>query len=96
MVTDDRQYSRQQFRGNRCAVVGHFEPQNRRAEDAAFAEVVAHPRLDRAEVFTDDERAGAMRLEGKDADHRPMVVVDVGAFGWLGALAESTTAGTAR
>ncbi len=54
-----------------------FEPQDRGPEDAALAQIVAHPRLDRAEILTDDYCLSAVRLEGEDADHRLVVVADV-------------------
>ena len=37
------------------AVAVQLEPQDRRAEQAACAQVVAHPRLDGAEILTDDD-----------------------------------------
>ena len=56
-----------------------LEPQDRGAEHAAVAQVVAHPRLDRAEVLADHEGAGPVRLQGQDPDHRLVVVAHVGA-----------------
>ena len=63
------------------AVVLVLEPQHGGAQDAARRQVVAHPRLDVAEVLADDDGAGAVRLEGEHADHRLVVVADVSARG---------------
>ena len=51
---------------------------------------------DHAEVLADDDGAGAVRLEGEDADQRGVVVADVGALVRPGGRSGSTRAGTAR
>ena len=83
MVTDDRQYSRQRSAGSGAAAAVRSSSNHRieRAEQAAFAQVVAHPRFDGAEILADDDRAGAVRLQRDDADHRLVVVAHVGALG---------------
>ena len=58
-----------------------FEPQDRRAEQTVFPQIIPHPRLDRPQVFADDHRTRPMRLQRDDADHRFVVVADVSAFG---------------
>ncbi len=80
VVTEARQYSRQSSGASGLPSPGEveLEPQDRRAEDPAAAQVVAHPRLDGAEVLADDERLGPVRLERQDADHGLVVVADVG------------------
>ena len=84
------------LRGQRRAVHVPLEPQHRRAEDPALGQVVAHPRLDDAEVLADDDRAGPVRLEREDADERLVVVADVGAVGRRRRPPGPTTAGTGR
>ena len=74
--------------GERRAVHVALEPQHRRAEHPALGQVVAHPRLDDAEVLADDDGAGAVRLEREDADERLVVVADVRAVGGVGALGD--------
>ena len=58
-----------------------LEPQDRGAHDPAVHQVVAHPRLEGAQVLADDEGARALRLQREDPDHRLVVVGDVGAVG---------------
>ncbi len=67
-------------------VAVQLEPQDRGTEQAALAQVVAHPRLDGAQVFTDHDRPGPVRLKRDDADHRLVVVAHVGAVGRRRAL----------
>ena len=50
------------------------------------ARYVADPRLDGAEVLADDDGVGPVSLQREDADHRLVVVADVGARGRPGAL----------
>ena len=64
-----------------ATVVVELEPQHGRAEQAAFAQVVAHPGFDRAEVFADDDRTCPSRFERQDPDRGVVVVADVGALG---------------
>ena len=78
------------------AVPVPLEPQHGGAEDPAVSQVVPHPRLDRAEVLADDERAGPVRLQRQDPDHRLVVVPHVGARRTAAARRAPTTAGTAR
>ncbi len=54
-----------------------LEPQDGGAEDTPLAEVVADPRLHRAQIFTDDHGPGPVRLEHEDADHRLVVIAHV-------------------
>ena len=42
--------------GKRATVVVVFEKQNRRPENPSLTQVVAHPRLDVAEVFANDDK----------------------------------------
>ena len=66
-------------RGRTVRVV--LEPQHGGAQDAARSQILAHPRLDVAEILPDHDRAGAMRLEREHADHRLVVIADVRARG---------------
>ena len=75
-------------------VAVELEPQDRRAQQAALAQIVAHPRFDGAQILTDDHRAGAVGLQRDDADHRVVVVADIGAVRSAGRPRESTTTGT--
>ena len=59
-----------------------LEPHDRRPQDPPGSEVVPHPRFDRAQVLTDDQCTGAVRLQGHDAHHGLMVVPHVGAVPW--------------
>ena len=81
VVTVARHISRHSAGGSGCPAAFLLEPQHRRAEDAALAEVVARPRLDGAEIFTDHDSAGAVRLENEDPHQRLVVVADVRTFG---------------
>ena len=58
-----------------------LEPEDRRSQHAALTQVVAHPRLDDAEVFADHHRTGTVCLQRQHADHRLGVVVHVRALG---------------
>ena len=57
-----------------------LEPQDRRTEQPALAQVVTHPRFDGAQVFAHHHRTGAVGLQRNDADHRLVVVAHVGAL----------------
>ena len=86
VVTEARQASRQRSAGS-----GPPDPSdsNHRIDVPRIPrarEVGARVRVDDAEVLADHHGAGALRLEGEDADHRLVVVVDVGALGRVGAL----------
>ena len=56
-----------------------LEPHDGRPEDPALAQVVAHPRLDDAQILPDEDRAGPVRLEREDPDEGLVVVAHVGA-----------------
>ena len=58
-----------------------LEPNDRGTEDAAITQVVAHPRLNDAEVLTDDDGAGALGFQKDNAHHGLVIVVHVGALG---------------
>ena len=58
-----------------------LEPEHRGAEHAAGRQLLAHPRLHRAEVLADHDDARALGLERQDAEHGLVVVVDIGALG---------------
>ena len=73
-----------------------LEPQHGRAQDAARRQILAHPRFDVAEVFADDDGAGAVGFEREHADHRLVVVADVRAGVRTQTGRESTTAGRSR
>ena len=62
------------------AVPIDFEPQDRCSQQAAVAQIIAHPRLDRAEILTHDNRTGPMRLQRDDADHCVVVITHIGAL----------------
>ena len=68
------------LRAQRLALAVLLEPQDRRAQQPAFAQVVPGPRLDRAKIFADHHRTGPMSLERQDADQRLVVVPHVGAL----------------
>src|SRR5664280_1756152 len=57
-----------------------LEPQDRRAEDAALAQIVSDPGLNHTEVLANHQRARPLRLEHQDADQGLVVVADVGAL----------------
>ncbi len=64
-------------RHNRIAVRVAFEPCDGRPEHSGPGQCRRHRRLDRAQVLTDDERAGPGRLEGEEPQHGIGVVADV-------------------
>ena len=61
---------------------GVLKPHNRGTQYAAIAQHILDPRLKRAEVLTHNNRAGALRLQRENAQHRLMVEVHVRAIGW--------------
>ena len=63
------------------SVAVEFEPQNRGTQYATRAQIVADPRLDRAEIFADHQRRRAIRLQRDDADHRLVAVAHIRALG---------------
>ncbi|MPN05611.1 hypothetical protein SDC9_152862 [bioreactor metagenome] len=65
-----------------------LEPQHRGAQDAAFGEIAAHPGLDGAQIFADDECPGALSLQHDDADERIVVVAHIGALARRAALGD--------
>ena len=59
--------------------VDGLEPQDAGTEDPSLDERLLHPRLNRAEVLTDDDGAGPIGLEHEDAEHRVVVEPNKGA-----------------
>ncbi len=64
-------------RAARLTRVVLLEPQDRGAQDAALPQVLARPRLDRAEILSYHDRSGPMRLQRQDAHQGLVVVPDV-------------------
>ena len=58
-----------------------FEPQDGRAEQPAIVQDVPRPGLDGAQVLADNHRAGPVRFQCDDPDHRLVVVAHVDALG---------------
>ena len=63
-----------------------LEPQDGCAQQPALPQIVANPRLHGAQILADHHRAGPMRLQCHDPDHRVVVVPHVRALGGRGTL----------
>src|SRR5215211_3493335 len=63
--------------GPTVAVPVELEPQDRRSQDAAFAQVVASPWLHCAKVLPNDHGICPVGLQCQDADHGLVVVTNV-------------------